>query len=208
MGIGLIRDIAISSSSKLASGGVLLLCEFVSRASIAESFRQHVVLSAGHLTAAYNAALQRHCTWGKGRRTTVSWPAPFFPFENNPMTPYRKTIPFGTLSVPAGHPMNSITSAPDKCATRSSRVYSGCIGRLPKRNHQLMTSHADGANKECSRRERSSQSSSSEACPCVPSTLVFCHECACHAFGFYPKALISYIYQMLVLAPRESDAIG
>jgi hypothetical protein len=30
----------------------------------------------------------------------------FFPFENNPMTPCRKTIPFGTLSVPAGDPMN------------------------------------------------------------------------------------------------------
>jgi PadR family transcriptional regulator PadR len=28
----------------------------------------------------------------------------FFPFENNPMTACRKTIRFGTLSVPAGHP--------------------------------------------------------------------------------------------------------
>src|ERR1700686_4155597 len=97
-------------------------------ASIAESFRSTCGSERGapQCTTQRRPAATPHV--GHGTDDNCFVVSSFFPVENCPMTPYRKTIPFGTLLGTSRSPGESqlllllINALPE-----SSRVHSGCI---------------------------------------------------------------------------------
>src|ERR1700726_700089 len=97
-------------------------------ASIAESFRSTCGSERGapECTTQRRPAATPHV--GHGTDDNCFVVSSFFPVENCPMTPYRKTIPFGTPLGTSRSPGESqlllllINALPE-----SSRVHSGCI---------------------------------------------------------------------------------
>jgi hypothetical protein len=102
-------------------------------ASIAESFRSTCGSERGapQCTPQRRPAATPHV--GHGTDDNCFVVSSFFPVENCPMTPYRKTIPFGTLLGTSRSPGESklllllINALPE-----SSRVHSGCIVGHPE----------------------------------------------------------------------------
>jgi hypothetical protein len=96
-------------------------------ASIAESFRSTCGSERGapQCTTQRRPAATPHV--GHGTDDNCFVVSSFFPVENCPMTPYRKTIPFGTLLGTSRSPGESQLLLLINALPESSRVHSGCI---------------------------------------------------------------------------------